>query len=270
MDAATLFNFTIEDFKNLASLLFSPAVALAAIYLFGVDLVKLPFIPTNIPYRVPARAVQVSALSLSFLFGLTLSAWFTLRLYEGPQPDVRGFMQQYFRAVTADENAWLKEAHRLGIVGGRLIVKDYDGVSDVRVFVNGVRVFGTQVDCMARHQCRKDTSPNRPQFDEQSRQFKLNTNVYQLHESNNLPLERTFTKLLRRGLTNYIEMVVNNSGIGDCKVNLAIELVTSSGEKKAKEFYFSDDPHDSERYQTIAENGSYRVCDRIRVAIKPS
>ena len=124
-----------------------------------------------------------------------------------PPPPLQPFVRQYFWAATADDNVWLEEAQRLGIVGGRLIVKDYDGVSDVRVFVNGIRIFGTQVDCMARHQCRKDTSPNRSEFDEQSRQFKLNTTVYQLHDSNNLPLERTFTKMLRRGLTNYLEMV---------------------------------------------------------------
>lgn len=89
--------------KPAASLMFSPAVAMAAIYLFGVDLTKLPFLPTDIPYRVPTKFVQVIAISLSFSFSLSFAAWLGLRLHDGPKPDIDGFMQQFFRELSRDE-----------------------------------------------------------------------------------------------------------------------------------------------------------------------
>ena len=237
MGEAELFELQLEDWKTLASLLFSPAVAMVAIYLFGVDLTKLPFIPAEIPYRPPVSFVRAAAILLSFLFTLSMSVWLTLRVYAGPLPDVESFMHQFFRALSSEEVQWQSQANAVGVNKGRISLLEYDGYSDLRVYVNSVRIFGTHIDCMLVSQCSL------------------------------LPIHREFS--LNSNSTNYIEIFSNNSGIGDCNVSLGVELFAPSGGSFSNVFHVTSERSDSHRYETIPEYSSYRTCDQIRLVIGP-
>ena len=238
MGEAELFELQLEDWKSLASLLFSPAVAMVAIYLFGVDLTKLPFIPAEIPYRPPVSFVRAAAILLSFLFTLSMSVWLTLRVYAGPLPDVESFMHQFFRALSSEEVQWQSQANAVGVNKGRISLLEYDGYSDLRVYVNSVRIFGTHIDCMLVSQC------------------------------NLLPIYREFS--LNSNSTNYIEIFLNNSGIGDCNVSLGVELFAPSGGSFSNVFHVTSERSDFHRYETIPEYSSYRTCDQIRLVIGQS
>ncbi|WP_143750511.1 MULTISPECIES: hypothetical protein [unclassified Mesorhizobium] len=239
MDSATLFYLPIEDWQRLASLCFSPAVGIGAIYLFGVDLATLPFMPAEIPYRPPVQFVRAAALFLSFLFTLSLSAWLTLRLYAGPLPDVEAFKHQFFRDLSTEEAKWLQQANNIGVNGGQISLVRYDGYSDVRVFVNNVRIFGTHADCVFYRQC----GPN------------------------SLPYRFSFTT--KPGSENHIEIFVDNSGVSSCNVSIDVELNTANGDHLSKPFSTTSSNHDYLRYETVLENISYRTCDQIQLVLKP-
>jgi hypothetical protein len=262
---ATLFGLTIDDWKNFASLLLSPVVGITIIYILGVDLVKIPFLSIDVPYRIPVRFVQASTGLLGMLFALSVSAWLTLRLYEGPRPHVESFKKHFFRQLSDDEAAWLKRANELGVVGGRLSILDYDGKSDVRVFADNVRVFGTHVDCVAIYQCGHGRAPNLAEL-EQTYNLKLNTNVYPLEVANYIPFEREFKLRADRGKHSYIDIFVNNSGLGTCRVSMSIELYLADGTKSKMWFTFSDRDNFA-LYRTERNNPSYRICDQVRLPI---
>ena len=66
MGSATLFGLSPDDWKNLASFIVTPAVALAAVYVFGIDLLKIPFVETEVPYKLSTRTASLFAILLCF------------------------------------------------------------------------------------------------------------------------------------------------------------------------------------------------------------
>jgi hypothetical protein len=158
-------------------------------------------------------------------------------VYAGPLPDAEGFMHQFFRDLSRDEAQWQTQANAARVNKGRISLLEYDGYSDLRVYVNSVRVFGTHIDCMFVSQCGL------------------------------LPISREFS--LNSSSMNYIEIFSNNSGIGDCNVALEVELFGPSGDTFSKVFHITSGQSDYQRYETIPEYTSYRTCDQIRLVLGP-
>jgi hypothetical protein len=266
MGTAILFGLPIEDWKSLASLLTAPAFAMAAIYIFGVDLVNLPFLAVDVPYRVPPRLVRWAAFILVFFLSMTLAIWLTLRIHKGPRPDVDDFLHQFFRDLSREEATWLHAARQRGVVGGRIKLIEYDGSSSARVFVNNNRVFGTHFDCQAIYQCRLSEHPSLAELQRDINKVRLN-DVFPLRAENRLPLIRDFSSYIRGDETNFIDILASNSGIGGCDILFEVELDGPNGERFSQRFQILSSRHNFERYKTIDVYGSYRLCDNIRIQL---
>jgi hypothetical protein len=266
MGTAILFGLPIEDWKSLASLLTAPAFAMAAIYIIGVDLVKLPFLAIDVPYRVPPRLVQWTAFVLVFILSMTLAIWLTLRTHTGPRPDTEGFLHQFFRDLSAEEAAWLHATRQRGVVGGRIKLLEYDGRSGARVYVNNKRIFGTHVDCLAIYQCRPNAFPSLAELQSQINKVRLN-DIFPFNAEHRLPLIREFSSHLRQGESNIIDILASNSGVGACNIVLEIELDGPGGERSSRRFQILSSSHDDKRYKTIDVYASYRVCDNVRLKL---
>jgi hypothetical protein len=266
--SAFLFGLSSEDWGTLASFFVSPAIGLAAVYLLGADLLKLPFVSPDVPYRVPAKIIRNVALGLCLLCGGLISIWLTLRLYPGPGPAVDKFSEEFFRPPTEQERAWLEELRHKKILTAKVVIHEYDRLSDLRIFVNGFRLFGSHVDCAWRFQCNNQEVDASRDLDEFLKVASGHSFRYADYKAlNSLPIERYFTDLIRAGL-NYIDIFSNNSGVGKCKVALSIEFTTPIPPALSQHFNIKSDDLNTNPYRTTPESGTYRTCDQRRLAFE--
>jgi hypothetical protein len=72
---------------------------------------------------------------------------------------------------------------------------------------------------------------------------------------------------LRSGL-NKIDIIAGNSGKGGCKGSITVGFETKGGNVIKRAIEIRDGVADSiKNYGTRSENGSYRLCDRVRLEI---
>jgi hypothetical protein len=274
MGNATLFGLSPDDWKNLASFFVTPAVALAAVYVFGIDLVKIPFVQTEVPYKLSTRTVSFLAILLCFFSSLATAIWLTLRVFPGPKPAVDKFLEQFFRPLTSDEIAWAASLEGKKISSANFLLTSYDGRSDLRVFVNNHRVFGTHVDCVWQYQCREPANETTTQEEviAKSKGMTLD-HLFDANASSNLPavnqlpISRDFMSDLHSGI-NYIDIFSNNSGFVGCRVEFSVEFVTDAGQHYAHAFGIRDSTLTTVPYRTIPEERTFSTCDQIRIPAK--
>jgi hypothetical protein len=274
MGNATLFGLSPDDWKNLASFFVTPAVALAVVYIFGIDLVKIPFVQTEVPYTLSTRTVSVFAIFLCLISSVATAIWLTLKVSPGPEPAVDKFLEQFFRQPSREETAWAASFDNSRIRSANLLLISYDGISDFRVFINSNRIFGTHVDCVWKYQCG-NPSQNKMTQDmviAKSKGMTFNplfdmSAVSELPSVNHLPILRDFTSKMRDGV-NYIDIFSNNPGFRGCHVEFDIAFVGQSGQEYRHHFRIADGVFTEKPYRTIPEEPYFRACDQLRIPVK--
>lgn len=277
MGNATLFGLLPDDWKNLASLFVTPAIALSAVYIFGIDLVKIPFVDTEVPYKISTRLTSLLAIVLGFFSSFATAAWLTLKVSTGPKPAVDVFTEQFFRPLLSDEMAWEATIKGKKIQSAILNLTDYDGKSHFRIFVNNHRLFGTHFDCMWKFQCKDENRPNLvvplKDFLSDTTGMKLNplfnSKSYSsvMTPANNLPISRDFKQLLHNGI-NYIDVFSTNSGFTGCKVDFDIDFTDTSGARYGHNFTIWDGEFTKVPFRTIPEERTAATCDQFRITIQ--
>lgn len=62
-----LFSLLADDWKDLASFFVTPTIGISVAYLLGADLLKVPFISTDVPYKIPGRILAIFTLLVGLL-----------------------------------------------------------------------------------------------------------------------------------------------------------------------------------------------------------
>jgi hypothetical protein len=262
-----LFNLSVDDWRNLASFFVAPGIALSVAYLLGADLLKIPFVATEVPYKIPKRMLAVLAVGLCFVASFTNASWLTLRLYSGPDPDVTEFTKSFFRALDGAERDWLRRISLEPVLQAEFVLEAYDGRSDLRVFANSSRIFGTYQDCIWRFQCTESAQEALQQSTKQAVEgHHINYDLYPISEPNKLPLRRSFRDKLRPGL-NFIDVFSNNSGLVGCHVKVSLIFTMKSGGIEKQTFEVVDGARTSIPYRTIPQSASFRACDQFRLPV---
>jgi hypothetical protein len=263
-----LFGLFIDDWKNLASIFVAPAIGLSAAYLLGADLLKVPFVATDVPYKIPRRMLALLAIVLCFAASLTNACWLTLRTYSGPNPSVDEFLLTFFRPLETTEKDWLIKIGGEPVVDAVLSIDEFDVRSDLRVFVNNVRVFGSYQDCIWTFQCRnEDRSKEKNDFAEFLKARKepiLNETLYPPDKLNKLGEPISLLSSLRSGL-NYIDVFSNNSGLTGCHIKGLLAFTMLSGKVNTIVFNIDDGARTGDPFRTIRQSGTYRTCDQFRL-----
>jgi hypothetical protein len=260
-----LFNLFVDDWKNLASFFVAPSIGLAVAYLLGADLLKIPFVSTEVPYKIPRQMLAVLATSLCFIAALTNACWLTLRTYSGPNPNVSEFTDSFFRPLEKDERDWLKKVGSEPVVDASLVIEAFDVRSDLRIFINNVRVFGSYQDCVWKFECRtNDQSAAQQALISHIQRRHVDDNLYPANKLNRLPLTIPLLNALRTGL-NYIDVFSNNSGLIGCHVKATLVFKMLSGQVNPLTFNIVDGTRTRVPYRTIKQSATYRTCDQFRL-----
>jgi len=258
MNSATLIGFDSDGWLTLARWLALPGLSYVILYLLRVEVRKLPLIPLEHEFRLPSWVAGGIAGVMTFLLSLSSVAYFALghvtRLANEEQ-----FLSTFFRALTPPEREWLERVAAHDVREGFIRVLDYDGFSDLIILVNNWRLFGTHVDCAGKQQCqRPGAEPPAPP------PFRLDSRFANVLRPNVLGESRPMLHL--RSGKNRIDILSENSGVGACRSTVEVGFRTANGETIARQFRIADgQEHAIKTYQTRRENGSYRVCDRIRL-----
>lgn len=260
----SLFSLLTDDWKNLASFFVTPAIGISVAYLLGADLLKVPFIATDVPYKIPGRILAIFAFALCLLASFSAAAWLTLRVYPGPLPNVDNFNQTFFRPLNDQETSWLQNITVEPVADAYLILDEFYNRSDLRIFVNNSRVFASYRECAWQFQCKNDD-----QSVEQERvsglvDHMVDSNLYPTNHLNKLPLSIRIFQHLRPG-QNYIDVFSNNSGLGSCHVKARIVFSLLSGKDESVSFEIKDGAAIVNSFRTISQSGSFRTCDQFRL-----
>jgi hypothetical protein len=281
-----LFGLKASDYQQFATGLVTPALGFLFLYLLALPLRKLPFLSVDIKYRPPSWVLPLFAIGSMFALSLALS--------------LAGFLN-YFRAhpsVEAFKQSFLKERHvAIPVHSGRLreaamTLSAYDGFSNFRIIVNGYRMLGSSSDCRFTYQC-KPPSPSAAADFKAVQDAKLtDRSILHIHRMYTLPFKIDIIGFLVNG-PNFIDVLSDNSGLGDCRLETALTLrfdavaleqrinvlgeVGTSGIETAAAntthtFYAGGNPGVQEDgtiepYGTKTANGSYRVCERVRLLV---
>jgi len=269
MISSSLSSLSAEDWRNIASFVVTPAFAFAAAYVFAVDLVKIPFASTDVPYKIPTRAIAMIAFTFCFSASFATAVWITLKVYPGPEPGITEFRHQFFRPLTTDEQAWVRPVEKSEISRAVLILEEYDGSSDFRVFVNNRRLIGTYVDCMWKFQCSPETEHAHDDVaikaETDAAGVRINSYLFPFPDTRRGPLD--LLPYLRPG-TNYVDLFSNNSGVRSCQSTVKIMFTDRDNHEIAHEFQISDGHMTITPYRTIPELPAFRTCDQIRIRLR--
>ncbi|MDH2346846.1 hypothetical protein [Bradyrhizobium sp. SSUT77] len=261
---ALLFGLLADDWKNLASFFVTPAIGLSVAFLLGADLLKIPFVSTDVPYKIPGRILAALACALCLVAAYTVASWLTLRLYPGPRPDVEGFKASFFHRERDEEASWLRRIAAEPVTEAYLVLDDFYNRSDLRIFVNNSRVFASYRECAWQFECKKDDQSQLREKVSALVDPLIDHNLYPTDTLNRLPLPIDLYPYLRAGV-NFIDVFSNNSGLGACHVKGRIVFSMLSGKDEAFEFEIKNVVADEDSFRTIRQSGSFRTCDQFRL-----
>jgi hypothetical protein len=259
-----LFGLLADDWKNLASFFVTPAIGLSVAYLLGADLLKVPFVSTDVPYKIPGRILAALACALCLTAAFTVTGWLTLRLYAGPRPAVQEFQDTFFRPQRSEEKAWLQNIAVEAVADAYLILDEFYIRSDLRIFVNNSRVFASYRDCAWQFECRPDDQTSMQNRVAPLVDRLVDHNLYPTSNLNRLPHPIRLYAYLRPGL-NFIDVFSNNSGLGACHVKGRIVFSMLSGKDETVDFEIANGVSQKNPFRTIPESGSFRTCDQFRL-----
>jgi hypothetical protein len=146
-----------------------------------------------------------------------------------------------------------------------VLVKEYDGFSNFRVFINGYRVFGSGTHCALNFQCRpRGDLLSRKRYDEYRSIDYKGFSTYRLNEMFELPYAIDISRLLLPSddkHQNFIDIYSENSGTGGCGLAIALAEISQNGAIAEKELA---------RFQNEKKRDHlHRVCKKpIRIQLK--
>jgi hypothetical protein len=248
---------------------------------------KLPIIDVT-DYRPPSWVLPAFAIGSLFLVAFCLTAAFVLVKYP-VFPSTKEFEQSYeiIRRLAQPPGE---------VESARMTIQDYDGASNFRIYINGYRVFGSSSNCVMEYQCKKAGDRAAELSFQEIQSLKvIDASIYHIHRLYSLPHAEDISGLLVSG-KNIINVHSENSGLGDCHLQVDLDLSTTAAPKttftieispntgspssadqplQSKEVFMSgglpiakDDLESNERipiYNTTRSNGSFRLCQRVRV-----
>src|SRR5262245_26435598 len=153
MPESTLFGYNSVQLGAVALALLAPAFGYATLLLLGLELTKIPWVKADHAYQSPAWLLPVVASGLTFAVVAFFSASITLhRFHQSPWKDE--FLDAYHNEVDLNNRTdGQKMPKILETDTLDLNIEAFEVLSDVRVFVNNSRVFGTHFDCRFAYQC---------------------------------------------------------------------------------------------------------------------
>jgi hypothetical protein len=286
-----LFGFNASQLQAFAAVLFTPTIGFVFLYLIGLPLKSLPIVDSAAEYRPPSWVLPIFALGSLFAISLISSVSIFLSLMTS-RPAVDQFLRTFHKQLDAS----------ISVVGETLktvtlTLEHYDGDSNFYIYVNGYRVFSSEVNCLMKYQCKEGNNEVIEKlFNSISTLPFLDNSLHDIHEKYPLPHSESILNWLVPG-DNYIYIVSVNSGYGDCRLGLKIDSVTSTGRNidiesidiipdivindnstetaKGNEhtfhsygagFEISKDKL-IEPYATEASDPSYRLCERLLIKI---
>jgi hypothetical protein len=281
-----ILGFASSTLWSLTQALITPTLGFLFLYLMGLPLTKLFFLPDKVEYSPPKWVLPLFTHGSLFIFVAIVSTnVFLNRVHEGD--------------LTAAVSSQLMLTRELETSGSQptkvvVIVNRYDRFSHFALFANGYHVFSSDRDCVTTFQCTSDAGKAKKDADELKEHRKKGGSLYEMNVTNSLPHKLILNHYLARG-RNYIDIISENSGTGLCELSLAFHLMQEQGEELP---YFLDivplrnapgaadpkstsplDKHEifhsggSASGDTIARYGTptferrNTVCERIRIAM---
>ncbi|AUW47171.1 hypothetical protein [Rhizobium leguminosarum] len=283
-----LFGIAASRYADFGMSLITPLLGFLFLYFLRLPLKKLPFIGGDVNYTPPSWVLPLFAMSTLFALGLSFSIAFFLMQMRG-EPNQVDFANSFERKIDYAPNIGT-------VIGASYSLVEYDGDSDVRIFLNGYRLFGTSSHCMLNFQCRNAADLGAKARFSAARTFDLPDLSYKhVRQLRSLPISEDVTDYLVPG-QNIFDLFFGNSGVGDCAVQALIHLrgdkterdlrltVTDGLSAKPVEqttgpgfdaYVYSasadqNSPESVSKYGTYIDNPSFRVCERIRVIFQVS
>jgi hypothetical protein len=264
------------SWASFAQSMLTPALGFVFLYLMGLELTKLSWVPGDAKYKPPRWVLPLFAQGSVFAIVAAFSGYLFANYLK--EPDLAAEVKPEL-FLTRE----LTPAEPLSDV--TVSLRAYDGFSHFRVFVNGYHVFSTTRDCVATFQCK-------PQGDEvavrEIAAFYMNTSgrgsVYDLGRMNRLGEQISLKHYLVAG-RNHIDVISENAATGGCELTAEVALKTAQPQPKAhvlhiRNLHGGSNPAPVGQLQPeetfLARAGSSlgksherrgAVCERIRVAL---
>lgn len=173
---ATLAGFTESEFRSFALTLLVPALGYATLFMLNVPLSKLPGVSIEHKYRVPWWLLPFVTLALMFAVGFLATAYLTLHFHT-VAPDRAAFEKNYHDQIDLAEKLEMPPVAQGDSL--TLHIDKFERLSDLRVYVNNISVFGTHYGCIFRDKCNIPLPPI-----DLSAQLRLDTNRIDIHLEN--------------------------------------------------------------------------------------
>jgi len=191
------------------------------LFLLGQSLTKLPFIDAGEVYKPPKWVLPLFATSSLFGTSLALSFIFFLLVTPLRSSDTI-FLNQY-----QVQRSLVPPPSHGPLRAAEIILEEYDGDSNLDIFVNGYIVFSSERDCMMNYQCTNNSESI--DFSGTYAEVPKYGYLHHLGKLSPTPNSISIEERILPGF-NSIDVVSVNSGVGDCRVTLSINLRFESGE----------------------------------------
>ncbi len=260
MPTPTLFGFSESQLFAATGTLVAPVLAYLVLYVIGGAIKSVSFMSVELRAKIPSIALPLVTIFLASLMALFLSAALALK-YLAPSPPVNDFNSQFHQNIgllLPDGNQALED-----IVYAEITLSEIEQLSNIRVFVNQRRLFGSGYHCRMIYQCNEQ----HPQTEQLALRAVaaasgLNNFLYP-RDPYFLPIRLSFLEHLVEG-QNTVDIHIENSGLNYCNLQGSLVLEFSNGRIVEHEIsVFGNASWD--RYRTWPTNNSYAVCDRARV-----
>ncbi|WP_050630110.1 hypothetical protein [Bradyrhizobium viridifuturi] len=286
-----LFGLGSAQYQQAVVSLVTPVLGFLFLYALGLPLKRIPFIDAIEGYSPPTWLLPLFALGSTFILSLCLSISTLLNLLHA-YPDEGEFAQGFAKERRFEQLDNLGSLQSAGIE-----LRDFDGLSNFEILVNGYRVLGSASDCLLSYQCRPGDSVAAAREFEAVQDLHLrDKSFHHIHSLNSLPHSVDILPYVASG-DNFIDVISGNSGVGDCRLVVAISLafleatpsykviispeqgddtVQQQAAETISTFFAGgplvkaneEPPKFIKPYGTLWTEGTNRLCERIRIRFK--
>jgi hypothetical protein len=284
-----------SQYQQIAISFVAPTLGFLFLFLLGLPLKKIPFVDVIEDYTPPTWVLPLFALGSLFALCLFGSITFFAN-YFTEYPDDRHFLAQFIKKRTLNVPADVGKLEAASIT-----LNDYDGSSNFRFYVNGYRMLGSSSDCLLSYQCKPPNPQSEADLQTTRSQHLKDRSFHHIHSLHSLPHTEAILDHLVQG-NNFVDLVSENSNLGDCKIDAVISLSFAKADSAAKtNLYFrikiepdmekevepdggtnvedkffsygrvatgeGNVPDFIDPYGTRWSDGTDRLCERVRVSI---
>lgn len=287
-----VFEISSERLFSLSGSVLAPALGFLFLYLLRLPLHKLPLIDAPPDWKPPRWALPLFALASTAIVVFSAALGLALELIPDIPPSAE--VSDHFGIIRDVDVADMAVVKSIAVS-----VSDYDRESDLRIIANGYIQFSTSTNCMMSYQCRPATAEvpleAKQIFEGPALKY---VSLYRVKQRYILPINLDVTNFFVPG-ANFIDIISGNSGVGNCRVQLAVSMSDAAGitkhfeisisdsesehldlrsAAKPEEVFFSEyktpsansEPGIHPVYRTLEANPSYRLCQRIRMFVRLS